>query len=89
MIKPSLVGSLSICGALVQRARAGNLRVVISSSFESDLGLGLLSRLASVWAPDEPPGLDTGHWLTGRVTDAAGLVMTDSLHCLSKMENSA
>ncbi|MBR9903395.1 MAG: o-succinylbenzoate synthase [Gammaproteobacteria bacterium] len=82
VIKPTLIGSLSDCAALVQRARTGNLRVVISSSFESDLGLGLLARLASEWAPNEPPGLDTGHWLTERVTDAAGLVMTDSLDCL-------
>ena len=89
VIKPTLIGSLSACEALVQRARAGNLRVVISSSFESDLGLGLLARLASEWAPIEPPGLDTGHWLTERVTTARSEVMTESLHCLSKMENSA
>ncbi len=89
VIKPSLIGSLSACEALVQRARADNLRVVISSSFESDLGLGLLARLACEWAPNEPPGLDTGHWLTERVTTATGEVMTESLHCLSNMENSA
>lgn len=89
VIKPTLIGSLSDCEALVQRARAGNLRVVISSSFESDLGLGLLARLASEWAPNEPPGLDTGHWLTGRIITATGEVMTESLNCLSKMENSA
>lgn len=64
VLKPTLIGSLSDCEALVQRAKADNLRVVISSSFESDFGLGLLARLASEWAPNEPPGLDTGHWLT-------------------------
>lgn len=89
VIKPTLIGSLSDCEALVQRAGAGNLRVVISSSFESDLGLGLLARLASEWAPVEPPGLDTGHWLTERIITATGEVMTESLNCLSKMENSA
>lgn len=89
VIKPTLIGSLSDCEALVQRARADNLRVVISSSFESDLGLGLLARLASEWAPSEPPGLDTGLWLTERVTTAGGEVMTASLHCLSTMENTA
>lgn len=89
VIKPMLLGSLSACEVLVQRARAGNLRVVISSSFESDLGLGLLARLASEWAPNEPPGLDTGHWLTERIITATGEVMTESLNCLSKMENSA
>lgn len=82
VIKPTLIGSLSACEALVQRAKASNLRVVISSSFESDLGLGLLSRLASEWAPDEPPGLDTGHWLTERVTTASGEVINDKLKCL-------
>ncbi|WP_339934075.1 o-succinylbenzoate synthase [Vreelandella glaciei] len=89
VIKPTLIGSLSDCEVLVQRARAGNLRVVVSSSFESDLGLGLLARLASEWAPNEPPGLDTGHWLTERVTTAMGEVMTENMHCLSKLENSA
>ncbi|AQU83799.1 MULTISPECIES: o-succinylbenzoate synthase [unclassified Halomonas] len=89
VIKPTLVGSLNACEALVQRARAGNLRVVISSSFESDLGLGLLSRLASEWSPTEPPGLDTGHWLTEYITSAEGEVMIENLHCLFKMENSA
>lgn len=86
VIKPTLIGSLSACEALVQQARSGNLRVVISSSFESDLGLGLLARLASEWAPNEPPGLDTGHWLTDRLVNVAGIatgeVITDSLHCL-------
>ncbi|EHJ94729.1 o-succinylbenzoate synthase [Vreelandella boliviensis] len=89
VIKPTLIGSLSACEALVKRARADNLRVVVSSSFESDLGLGLVARLASEWASDEPPGLDTGHWLAERVTTAAGEVMTENLHCLSKMESSA
>lgn len=51
VIKPMLIGSLRDCEALVQRARAGNLRVVISSSFESDLGLGLLARLAGGGRP--------------------------------------
>ncbi|MBR2515757.1 MAG: o-succinylbenzoate synthase [Halomonas sp.] len=82
VIKPTLIGSLSACEVLVQRARACNLRVVISSSFESDLGLGLLARLASEWAPNEPPGLDTGHWLTDHMMNPAGEVKTDSLHCL-------
>ncbi len=89
VIKPTLIGSLSACEALIKRAQAENLRVVISSSFESDLGLGQLARLASEWAPTEPPGLDTGHWLTERVTTAAGEVMTENMHCLFKMENSA
>ncbi|MGO3347036.1 MAG: o-succinylbenzoate synthase, partial [Halomonadaceae bacterium] len=89
VIKPTLIGSLSDCEALVQRARTGNLRVVVSSSFESDLGLGLLARLAGEWAPKEPPGLDTGHWLTERLTTTTGEVMTENVHCLSKMENSA
>lgn len=89
VIKPTLIGSLKACEALIQRAQAGNLRVVISSSFESDLGLGLLARLASEWAPNEPPGLDTGHWLIERVTTACGEVMTENVHCLFKMEASA
>ncbi|MGP9497707.1 o-succinylbenzoate synthase [Halomonas sp. AOP43-D1-4] len=82
VIKPTLIGALSACEALVQRAREDNLRVVISSSFESDLGLGLLARLARQWAPTEPPGLDTGNWLAERVTTTAGEVVVGRLTCL-------
>lgn len=89
VIKPTLIGSLSACEALVQQARKGNQRIVISSSFESDLGLGQLARLASEWAPNDPPGLDTGHWLSERVTTAASEVIKENVHCLFKMENSA
>ncbi|MBZ5488444.1 o-succinylbenzoate synthase [Halomonas aquamarina] len=82
VIKPTLVGSLAACEALVERARALNLRVVISSSFESDLGLAGLARLAREWALGEPPGLDTGGWLSERLTDEHGAVMTERCRCL-------
>ena len=82
IIKPTLIGALDTCEALVQRARADNLRVVISSSFESDLGLSLLARLASQWAPEEPPGLDTSRWLAERITTATGEVIHRRLNCL-------
>ncbi|KAE8438929.1 o-succinylbenzoate synthase [Vreelandella piezotolerans] len=82
VIKPTLIGSLAACQALVERARALGLRVVVSSSFESELGLELLSRLAREWAPGEPPGLDTGGWLAGRLTDQRGAVMVERCRCL-------
>ncbi|WP_249977872.1 o-succinylbenzoate synthase [Vreelandella olivaria] len=85
VIKPTLIGAFSTCEALIHRAMENDLRVVLSSSFESDLGLGLLARLNSEWAPNEPPGLDTGHWLTERVTTAMGDVITDSLRCLYRV----
>lgn len=82
VIKPTLIGTLSACQALVARARALGLRVVVSSSFESELGLGVLSRLAREWAPNEPPGLDTAGWLAGRVTNARGEPLRERGHCL-------
>ncbi|WP_447927834.1 o-succinylbenzoate synthase [Vreelandella sp. EE27] len=86
VIKPTLVGSLSKCQALVERARALGLRVVVSSSFESDLGLGLLSRLAREWAPGQPPGLDTADSLAERITDERGAVLRERCQCLYRAE---
>ena len=79
VIKPTLVGSLARCEALVREARRLGLRTVVSSSFESDLGLGLLARLAAEWAPDEPPGLDTRRWLAKGLLAPNGLPERDAL----------
>ncbi|PMR75108.1 o-succinylbenzoate synthase [Billgrantia endophytica] len=69
VLKPTLLGSLAHSEALVTKARTLGLEVVASSSFESDLGLGLLARLAAEWAPGQAPGLDTRHWLASSLLD--------------------
>lgn len=86
VIKPTLVGSLARCEALVREARRLGLRAVVSSSFESDLGLGLLARLAAEWAPGEPPGLDTRGWLATGLLAPDGRPARDTLTCLHRSD---
>ena len=59
MIKPTLIGSIERCVALINQARALGLNAVLSSSIESSLGLTQLARLAQQYTPNVTPGLDT------------------------------
>ena len=52
---------------LIARARELRLKVIISSCFESDLGLNQLFHLAGEWAPEQAPGLDTRRWMAGNL----------------------
>ncbi|MDR0588311.1 MAG: o-succinylbenzoate synthase [Burkholderiales bacterium] len=61
VIKPSLTGSIARCRALTDQARQHRIDAVISSSYESSLGLTQLMRLAAWLSPETLPGLDTGH----------------------------
>lgn len=59
VIKPTLIGSIEKCQALIQQAHEQGLTAVISSSIESSLGLTQLARLAHWLTPNTIPGLDT------------------------------
>ncbi|MCW8334653.1 o-succinylbenzoate synthase [Vibrio sp. SCSIO 43135] len=59
IIKPTLIGSVSRCIGLIEKAQSLGIKAVISSSIESSLGLNQLARLAKWQLPDEVPGLDT------------------------------
>ncbi|MGB1271848.1 MAG: o-succinylbenzoate synthase, partial [Endozoicomonas sp.] len=59
ILKPTLAGGLSRCQQLIQEARHSGVRAIISSSFESSLGLHVLQQLSAAWTPGELPGLDT------------------------------
>lgn len=59
IIKPTLIGSLNRCKALVDRAHSLGMKVILSSCYESQLGNRLLAQLASEWAPEQAPGIDT------------------------------
>lgn len=59
IIKPTLVGGIRRCETLIHAARDAGVHTVISSSFESVLGVNVLSNLARAWAPGEAAGLDT------------------------------
>ncbi|PJE80304.1 o-succinylbenzoate synthase [invertebrate metagenome] len=59
IIKPTLTGGLHYCHQLIRRAKQQGIRAVLSSSFESPLGIHVLQQLAAHWLPDEMAGLDT------------------------------
>ncbi|WP_108648969.1 o-succinylbenzoate synthase [Dongshaea marina] len=59
ILKPTLIGSIDKCKQLIKSARERGARTIISSSFESTIGINCLSRLAAEWAPGEVHGIDT------------------------------
>ena len=87
VIKPTLTGSLDKVRLLVTQAHKIGLKVVISSSLESSLGLSQLARLARWLTPDVTPGLDTldmmQHQLVRGWPDCALPVLAaDELECI-------
>jgi isochorismate synthase/2-succinyl-5-enolpyruvyl-6-hydroxy-3-cyclohexene-1-carboxylate synthase/2-succinyl-6-hydroxy-2,4-cyclohexadiene-1-carboxylate synthase/O-succinylbenzoate synthase len=72
VLKPSLIGGLSKTLALSRQAALRGLRTVISSSFESPLGLVHLSQIASAVEAERPAtgarqahGISTESWFQG------------------------
>ncbi|WP_038172845.1 MULTISPECIES: o-succinylbenzoate synthase [Vibrio] len=59
IIKPTLIGSIERCAELIATAKSLGIKVIISSSIESSLGLTQLARFAAWQLPQETPGLDT------------------------------
>ena len=59
VIKPTLIGSVARCVAIIERAQQLGIKPVLSSSIESSLGLTQIARLAQQYLPNEVPGLDT------------------------------
>jgi o-succinylbenzoate synthase len=79
VLKPTLVGSLGKCQELVKKSKANGVKVVISSSHESQLGNRLLALLAAEWSPEQAPGLDTLRYFSGSVLDDKQQVDTKQL----------
>lgn len=77
IIKPMLIGSLARCKALVDKAHATGLKVVFSSCYESQLGNRLLAQLASEWAPEQAPGLDTLRYFTTNILQSDTLAVDE------------
>lgn len=64
VLKPALLGGLERTQALIHFARQRGIRTVISSVFESGVGLAALaSSAAALCAQRIPAGLDTYRWL--------------------------
>ncbi len=59
VIKPSLTGSIGQVKDWIELGQQRDLKTILSSSFESSLGLGQISALAACFTPEELPGLDT------------------------------
>ncbi|USD64456.1 o-succinylbenzoate synthase [Vibrio sp. SCSIO 43136] len=59
VIKPTVIGSVQRIQELIAQAEKMAMKVVISSSIESSLGLCQLARLSQWLTPDSVPGLDT------------------------------
>ncbi|WP_035385259.1 o-succinylbenzoate synthase [Ferrimonas futtsuensis] len=59
VLKPQLIGDLDTLARMVDQADHNGVRVVLSSAFESNLGLSTLADLAAELTPDQSPGLDT------------------------------
>ncbi|MEH6473822.1 MAG: o-succinylbenzoate synthase [Halopseudomonas sp.] len=59
VLKPSLTGSLEQLQHWIGLANQRGLRAILSSSYESSLGLSQIAALAAQLTPTESPGLDT------------------------------
>jgi len=59
VIKPTLIGGLHDCRQLTNGLLLAGIRVILSSSFESIIGIHCLAQLSAHWFPGEMPGLDT------------------------------
>jgi len=62
VLKPSILGGIEKTWMIIQRAQVLALSTVISSAFESGVGLITLAELAGSYARDYPAGLDTLKW---------------------------
>jgi O-succinylbenzoate synthase len=67
VLKPTLLGA-SACLRIARQAPALGMQAVLSSAFESGVGLGgLLGLAAALGGDDTPAGLDTYRWLADDV----------------------
>ncbi len=59
VVKPTLAGGVHRCRRLAQFANQHSLKLVLSSAYESSVGINRLLALAAELAPRTAPGLDT------------------------------
>lgn len=67
VIKPTLLGGFSVVDELIQWAQYHDRYAVISSMYESGVGIRRLATLAAERTPGIPAGLDTYSWLADDV----------------------
>ncbi len=83
ILKPTLLGGFTKALAWAKWAETNNVMPVVSSSFETDIGLTMLGHFAAQIAPDIPCGLDTSDWfkenlLQRHLPISAGRLQLDS-----------
>jgi O-succinylbenzoate synthase len=59
ILKPTLLGGFELTWQLIQEARCYGLRTIVSSSFESGVGISALTHFAACCTPHDAAGLDT------------------------------
>lgn len=67
ILKPTALGGLERTSRLARQAKGYGLRPVISSSFESGVGIRILANIASAFSRNVPAGLDTLKWFDADV----------------------
>lgn len=69
VLKPTLNGGIRVTERIVRKAISLGIRPVVSSAFESGIGITYLALLAGRWCPDGPPaGLGTHRYLKSDLT---------------------
>jgi o-succinylbenzoate synthase len=65
ILKPTLLGGIENTVAYARVARELKIKAIVSSSFESSLGIAVLGQIAAAFGtPGAPVGLDTVNWLS-------------------------
>ncbi len=63
VLKPMVLGGFETTARLIRLARRHGLKSVLSSVFESGIGVAALANVAAALCGDTPAGLDTYRWL--------------------------
>jgi O-succinylbenzoate synthase len=85
ILKPMLLGGIENAVAFAQVAREMKINAIVSSSFESSLGITVLGQIAAAFGtPGAPVGLDTVNWLSQdvlkeRISLSGGKMLTAQL----------
>ncbi len=82
VVKPSLVGSIASLEQWIRLARAQGYQAILSSSFESQLGLRHLAQLSLEILPGQEAGLGTANYFQHSLLDAHGYPDLSQLECL-------
>ena len=68
ILKPTLLGDLTLLTSMADMARRRDVKCVLTSSFESDIGVRVLAELSSVLSPGMTCGLGTLRYFQDHLT---------------------